>query len=53
MLNWSLRFILKISSNPDFVYASLVVASLNMLIQILLDAIFVRKEWSKLGGWIK
>ena len=49
MLNWSLKVILT-ASNSDFVPAALVVASLNMLVQILLDACFGHKNNMKIRG---
>lgn len=52
MFNWTAGFISKLVGNSDLLYASIIVASLNMLIQLGIDFICCgSKKWAKLGGW--
>lgn len=53
MGGWSVNFLIRVLRLPVFGAAGLIVASLNMLVQIVFDFVFIRKDWSKLGGWIK
>lgn len=57
MLSWSLNFIRRMIGAdgesiifPSYVMAGLVVASLNMLVQVFLSAAFGDKSVLKIGG---
>ena len=49
MLNWSFRMAVN-GFQTDWVQAALLVASFNMLVQILLDAVFGHKNNMKIRG---
>lgn len=51
MMNLSLRLILSAMGHTSFWVGSLIVASLNMLINIFFDALFGYKENTKIRGW--
>lgn len=50
MFNWSVSMLEHFIKNPDFFYASMIVASLNMLIQILFSMMFGDKSVLRIGG---
>lgn len=50
MLHWSVRQLQLFLSNTPWMYATIIVASLNMLVQIMFDMMFGKKSVMRIGG---
>lgn len=50
MFHWSVLQLRSFFNNPAVLYASVVVASLNMSIQIMFDLMFGDKSVMRIGG---